>query len=38
MVFENEVREFHYSIDFSEDGLSLSAQVQGKEIWLNEET
>ncbi|KAF3679782.1 hypothetical protein FXO38_02605 [Capsicum annuum] len=37
VVFENKVREFLYSIDFSDDGLSLSSQMQGKDIRLDEE-
>lgn len=32
MVFEGEVREFYYTREFSDDGFSLTTQVQGKEI------
>lgn len=38
VVFENKVRVFLYSTDFSDDGLSLSAQIQEKDIRLDEET
>lgn len=36
-VFEKEAREFFYAIKFVEDGLSLSALVQGIKIKLDEE-
>lgn len=31
------LREFYYTTNFSEDGLSLTAQVQGKKIELDKE-
>lgn len=36
IVFENEVIEFYYTIEFLEDRISLSSQVQGKPMYLDE--
>lgn len=38
MLFEGEVKEFYYIMDFSDDGLSHNNRVQGKQIKLDEES
>lgn len=36
-IFESEVRQFYYTMKFFDDGLSLSALVQGNKVKLDEE-
>lgn len=35
-IFESEVRQFYYTVMFSDDGLSLSSLVQSKKVKLYE--